>query len=149
MTSLYDWMADNGYMDSGCDCYDEKYSYPQLCIIPVSEEGDSYDKAVNWILKNVGFVHAGEDPAICLTGDFEGFVKSHMRQFVEFTKRNKEEYVMNNDPNDEDNIFKGLATVHTLCAGGYGEEDYGDFLKIFATRFAWDKEAHCIRRVSA
>jgi hypothetical protein len=132
MVSLYDWMAENGYMDSGCDCYDEHYPYPQLCIIPIAEEEDSYDRAVNWILKQVDFVYAGAEPAYDLIGNFEGFVKSHFAEFVEFSKRNKEEYVMADDPEDEDNIFVGLVTVHSLCAGNYCDEDYDDFMRIFA-----------------
>ena len=51
MTSLYDWMASHGYMDSGCDCYDNEFSYPALCIIPNSEPEDAYDRAINWILR--------------------------------------------------------------------------------------------------
>lgn len=132
MPSLYEWMADHGYMDSGCDCYDENNSYPQLCIIPVSEEIDSYDRVVNWILKETAFVHAGENPAYDLIGDFEGFVREHIDEFIEFTKRNKPTYVMTKTHyDDEDNIYRGLCTVHTLCAGGYADEDYDDFERIF------------------
>ena len=130
MTSLYDWMADNGYMDSGCDCYDGKFSYPQLCIIPVEEEEDPYDRAVNWILKNVEFIAAGREPAYGLVGDFEKFAKEHFQQFVVFTQGNKEDFIMNGDMDDDDNIFKAMATIHTLCAGGYSDESYERFLQI-------------------
>lgn len=131
MVSLYDWMAEHGYMDSGCDCYDNTFSYPALCIIPNSEPDDAYDRTVNWILRNTEFMSAGCTPAYDLVGNFAKLVRDHLNEMVEFSKGNKDEYVM--DPEEgisEDNIYKGCCTLHSLCAGYYGEESYEDFLRI-------------------
>ena len=135
MTSLYDWMASHGYMDSGCDCYDNVFSYPALCIIPNSEPEDAYDRAINWILKETEFMAAGSEPAYDLTGNFAKLVKDNLKGFVEFSQRNKDAYVM--DPEEgisEDNVYKGCCTIHSLCAGHYSEESYEDFLRIMGAK---------------
>ena len=129
VTSLYDFMVKNGH-DGGCDCYDPEYDYPQLCIIPITEEKDTYDVMNNWILRNTEFKSAGKEPGIYTEGDFAKLVRDHFEQFKRFTaEHNKEDYRVTDD--SEDSIYNGCVTIHCLEAGRYADDDYDDFCTTF------------------
>ena len=133
--NLFEFMMFNGYT-GGCDCYDSEFDVPGVCIepIPLVEVEDSYDMTINWILQNTEFVSCGkENPVYNTVGDFSGLVRKHLKEFKEFTKdRNKPMYVVRGS--DDDSIYNGVATIMTLAPGGYADEDYDDFVKIFKVR---------------
>ena len=135
MTSLYDFMLTHGHY-GGCDCYDAEFDVDGVCMIPIPipEVDDSYDMVQNWILQNTEFVSCGkEHPEYNTVGDFSGLVRKHLKEFKEFTKdRNKPMYAVRGS--DDDSIYNGVATIMTLAPGGYADEDYDDFVKIFKVR---------------
>lgn len=130
MPSLYDFMMENGH-EGGCDCYDENYDFPQICMIPIPEEEDTYDVVNNWILRNTELVSFGKiTPEYDTVGDFAKLVKDHLEQFKRFSELfNKEGYIIKGE--DEDSIYAGCCTIHSLMAGYYGDEQYDRFCCIF------------------
>jgi len=130
MTTLYDFMMENGH-EGGCDCYDDTYDVPGICMIPIPEEQDTCDTVNNWILRNTELVSFGRDvPEYDTVGDFAKLVKDHLEQFKRFSELfNEKGYIVKGD--DEDSIYAGVCTIHTLMAGGYGYEQYDRFCCIF------------------
>lgn len=130
MGSLWDFMRMNGLM-GGCDCYDDFFDVPGTCMEPIEDEENDYDRVNNWILKNTEKTWADPlHPQYDTMGNFTDLVKKFYPQFVEFSQRNREYFIMSNERTDEE-LFKGVCTVFTLMGGGYGDEDYADFVRIF------------------
>ena len=132
--SVHDFMVNNGYL-GGCDCYDEEFDMPGICMSPMTVphgEEDTYDLVNDWILRNTELAYYGKiEPVYDTVGRFSKLVRDHLPQFIQFSNRfNNDDYKITGD--DEQSIYNGVCTVHSLAAGYYGEEQYDAFMEIFA-----------------
>ena len=131
MTSLYDFMIMNGH-EEGCDCYDNEYEMPGICMIPIPDDevNDYYDVISNWILKSTELVsYDRHKPEYSTIGDFAQLVRDNINEFRIFTaKCNDDRYIV--EGLDDDSLYNGVCTIHSLSAGYYAEEDYAYLAKL-------------------
>lgn len=129
MTSLFDYMIENGIEDA--DCYDKEVDVG-TCMTAQEGATDVMGFVCNYILKNTDYVWAvDESSPHDLTGDFWKFADEHYDQFVRFTnERNREGWRMVDDDRAT-NLMIAVDVIILLHRGEYSIEDYTRFIEIF------------------